>query len=189
MKLTTKLGAIFFGIVLGMDLSAMAINDRVFCTDNLIILYAVIAIIFEFGNDKWFRQISRFSTAMIIGIAVREYYQLPMHVCFYISIFTIVGVVVAVTIKGIRGTEHGSFKDFVAKATDGVNKMREKMKPDDDYDIDDMPYANADYEEADEDDDYEDFNDDVGIKVVPKNSENSEEGYEEFTIEHTKPEE
>ena len=99
MKIAKKLIAILLGIVICADVSVLIADIQSLEPEHLIILFAVMVIALDFLEEPLARQTSRFSCAIIIGIALREWWQLAMQVCFICTFVTIVGAVAVVATK------------------------------------------------------------------------------------------
>lgn len=99
MKMAKNLIAILLGIVIGADVSVLIAGIPSLEPEHLIILFAVMVIVLDFLEEPLARQTSRFSCAIIIGIALRELWQLAMEVCFICTFVTIVGAVAILAAK------------------------------------------------------------------------------------------
>ena len=136
MKMTTKMSAILLGIVLGLDVSILVKNFRVMGAEHMIILFALITIVLVLWVDEWFKQVSRFSSAMIIGIAVREYWQMRMELCFILSVITLINMIAIMAIIPVMKRKE-------------LNRESEEEIYDD---MSDWPNDEDDYDDEEEDD-------------------------------------
>lgn len=136
MKMTTKMSAILLGIVLGLDVSILVKNFRVMGAEHMIILFALITIVLDLWEDEWFKQVSRFSSAMIIGIAVREYWQMRMELCFILSVITLINMIAIMAIIPVMKRKE-------------LNRESEEEIYDD---MSDWPNDEDDYDDEEEDD-------------------------------------
>ena len=126
MKMTTKMSAILLGIVLGLDASILVQSFWKTGAEIAVILFALITIVLGFWDDVCFQQVARFSSAMIIGIAVREFFQMSMKFCFIISVITLIAIITIISIISVKKRRYNEEPIY--------DDMSSWLDDDDDYD-------------------------------------------------------